>query len=228
MAKLALLLWLLYGASALGIRVAIQWRRTGSTGLVGIKYPFGSMEWLTEAGISAAIAAGLAAPVLDLAGAVDLIEALDRTGVHVAGVALFAVGLTSVIWSQAAMGSSWRIGTDPDERTELVTGGVFAVVRNPIYASLVPTLLGLALLVPNPFALASVAIFLATVEALTRLVEEPHLLRVHGEAYARYAARVGRFLPRVGRIKAAAPQPDLRRLLAGQRAERSCSADRGG
>jgi hypothetical protein len=32
-----------------------------------------------------------------------------------------------------------------------------------------------------------------------RGVEEPYLLSVHGETYARYVERVGRFAPRVGR-----------------------------
>ena len=33
-----------------------------------------------------------------------------------------------------------------------------------------------------------------------RFVEEPYLRRAHGEAYRAYAARVGRFLPRIGRL----------------------------
>ena len=31
--------------------------------------------------------------------------------------------------------------------------------------------------------------------------EEQHLLRTHGEGYRAYAASVGRFLPRVGRLR---------------------------
>ncbi len=45
-------------------------------------------------------------------------------------------------------------------------------------------------------------------ELQTRLIEEPYLSGVHGEQYALYAARVGRFLPRVGclrRISSAQP-----------------------
>jgi protein-S-isoprenylcysteine O-methyltransferase Ste14 len=34
-----------------------------------------------------------------------------------------------------------------------------------------------------------------------RLVEEPYLRRVHGCAYETYAARTGRFLPRIGRLR---------------------------
>jgi protein-S-isoprenylcysteine O-methyltransferase Ste14 len=41
---------------------------------------------------------------------------------------------------------------------------------------------------------------LAGMQVQVRAVEEPYLSLAHGEAYARYAARVGRFLPGVGRI----------------------------
>jgi protein-S-isoprenylcysteine O-methyltransferase Ste14 len=40
----------------------------------------------------------------------------------------------------------------------------------------------------------------AALELQTRAVEEPYLLRTHGEAYAAYAARVGRFVPGLGRL----------------------------
>ncbi len=41
--------------------------------------------------------------------------------------------------------------------------------------------------------------FLIALEIQVRLVEEPYLQRVHGEAYRRYAARTGRFMPWIGR-----------------------------
>ena len=52
---------------------------------------------------------------------------------------------------------------------------------------------------PNPVALVALALWLG-LEIQTRMVEEPYLLKVHGSAYAEYAARVGRFVPGVGRI----------------------------
>jgi protein-S-isoprenylcysteine O-methyltransferase Ste14 len=39
----------------------------------------------------------------------------------------------------ASMGASWRIGVDPSERTDLVTGGAFALVRNPIFSAMLLT-----------------------------------------------------------------------------------------
>ena len=48
------------------------------------------------------------------------------------GVALAALGATLVCWKR--MGTSWRMGIDPGERTRLVFTGPYAYVRHPIYA----------------------------------------------------------------------------------------------
>jgi protein-S-isoprenylcysteine O-methyltransferase Ste14 len=99
------------------------------------------------------------------------------------------------------MGESWRVGVDPGERTELVTAGPFALVRNPLYAGMIPFFIGIALLVPNALTIAGAVLLVVALEIQTRLVEEPYLRGVHGSAYADYAARVGRFLPGVGRLR---------------------------
>ena len=98
------------------------------------------------------------------------------------------------------MGDSWRIGVDADERTALVTGGLFGHVRNPIFSFVLLSASGLLLLVPNALALCAVALTLAGIQIQVRAVEEPYLLSAHGEAYADYARRVGRFVPGVGRM----------------------------
>lgn len=50
---------------------------------------------------------------------------------------------------------------DGAERTELVSTGPFALVRNPIFSAMVPALLGRALLVPNVAALAGITALVA-------------------------------------------------------------------
>jgi protein-S-isoprenylcysteine O-methyltransferase Ste14 len=42
---------------------------------------------------------------------------------------------------------------------------------------------------------------LLSLEVQTRLVEEPFLAGRHGAAYLEYARAVGRFLPRIGRLR---------------------------
>jgi protein-S-isoprenylcysteine O-methyltransferase Ste14 len=206
MAGLALALWSLFGIVAVVGRALLQLRRTGTTGLRGISGSPGSPEWLGGLAFVVSVVLGVAAPLLDLGDVVDPIGALDGTGTHVAGLAVFALGFAGVLWSQLALGSSWRIGVDESERTALVTSGPFELVRNPIFTAMTMVWVGLALLVPSVVSLASVALLVVALELQTRLVEEPYLLRVQGDPYAAYAGRVGRFLPGIGTLRAE-PRP---------------------
>ncbi len=202
MATLALLLYGVYLALAFGLRILIQFRRTGSSGFHGLGGRPGSAEWVAGVGFTVALLVGAAAPLLALLDWVEPIATLDTTVAHVAGLLLAVAGIGLTFYAQVAMGASWRIGVDPGERTALVTNGPFALVRNPIFAAMLPTALGLALLVPSWVALFGLAGLVAALELQVRVVEEPYLLQVHGETYAAYAARVGRFLPGVGRLRA--------------------------
>ena len=59
----------------------------------------------------------------------------------------------------------------------------------------------LALLVSNLLALAMVVCIFVGIQIQVRLVEEPHLIATHGDPYRSYAARTGRFLPMIGRMR---------------------------
>jgi protein-S-isoprenylcysteine O-methyltransferase Ste14 len=199
MPRTALAGYLVFGLLAFGWRSWLQWRRTGSTGLRGLGGSPGSFEWLGGALFVAAIVAGPLAPVLALRGDVAPLVAIPPALALVAGGGLYLAGLAGTIWSQLAMGDSWRIGVRDDERTALVTCGPYRTIRNPIYSFMVVALVGLALLTPNGVALLAVAILIVALEIQVKLVEEPHLERAHGEAYRRYRARTWRFVPGVGR-----------------------------
>lgn len=200
MATLALALYFVYLLLAFGVRMLIQLRRTGSTGFHGVGGRPGSPEWIAGVGFTVALLVGAAAPVLALLDVVEPIAALDVAAVHIAGFVLAVAGIGATFYAQVAMGSSWRIGVDPVERTELVTSGPFSLVRNPIFSAMLPTALGLTMLVPSWVSLLGLAGLVLALELQVRVVEEPHLLRAHGGAYAGYAARVGRFVPGVGRL----------------------------
>jgi protein-S-isoprenylcysteine O-methyltransferase Ste14 len=201
MPELALALYVLYIGLAFGLRTVAQIRATGSSGFKGISGRPGSAEWVGGVLFVVAVVLGLAAPILDLAGVLDPVAALDGEIGHAAGIGLFWGGLVSTLAAQFAMGEQWRIGVDESERTEMVTTGPFSVVRNPIFTAMVPTAVGVALLVPNVVAIAAVVALVVALQIQVRLVEEPYLLRAHGDAYARYARRVGRFVPLLGRLR---------------------------
>jgi protein-S-isoprenylcysteine O-methyltransferase Ste14 len=114
------------------------------------------------------------------------------------GWGLVAAGLFLTVLAQAQMGASWRIGIDT-ARTELVTGGLFSVVRNPIFTGMLAMVSGIVLVTPSAWTVMALGHYVLLVSLQVRL-EEEHLLRLHGDAYRAYAARVGRFLPGVGRL----------------------------
>jgi protein-S-isoprenylcysteine O-methyltransferase Ste14 len=200
MPELALILYGVYLALAFGLRTFLQWRRTGSTGFHGVGGRPGSIEWLAGVGFVAALVLGATAPLLDLVDLVEPIGAIDGEGAQIVGAVLAITGIAATLVAQFAMGSSWRIGVDENERTDLVTGGPFSIVRNPIFAAMIPTAIGLALLVPSWIAIVAVVGLIVAIELQVRVVEEPYLLRAHGASYALYADRVGRFVPGLGKI----------------------------
>ena len=200
MADVALWLWALYGVLAVAVPCALQLRRTGSTGLKGVSGKPGSVEWLAGVGLVGAIALGVVAAALADSGDVEAIAAVDGPGAHAAGVVLYALGLGGIVFSQQWMGRSWRIGVDERERTQLVTGGPFTFVRNPIFTGMIATSVGLGLMVPSVLSIASIVLLIGSLEVQTRLVEEPYLKQVHGEEYTGWASRAGRFLPGLGRL----------------------------
>jgi protein-S-isoprenylcysteine O-methyltransferase Ste14 len=106
--------------------------------------------------------------------------------------AIAATGATLVCWKR--MGSSWRIGIDPGEKTRLIITGPYAFVRHPIYALSSLLMLATMVTVPSPLMLAVGVVHLILLQWEARR-EEQHLLRAHGDEYAEYLCRVGRFLP---------------------------------
>jgi protein-S-isoprenylcysteine O-methyltransferase Ste14 len=113
----------------------------------------------------------------------------------VAALMLLAFGLVTA--AARAMGANWSIVARLREGHELVTAGVFAHLRHPIYTAMAAFLLALAIAFGHEFGLI-LAIPLFGLGTSIRIREEERLLRGEfGAAYDEYAARVKRFLPGV-------------------------------
>jgi protein-S-isoprenylcysteine O-methyltransferase Ste14 len=201
MPVVALALFTVFAALGFGWRSWEQRRRTGSTGFKGISGRPGSAEWFAGVGFVAALAAAVVAPVLQLTGVVSPVGVLHEPWIQTTGIVIAVVGIAATVYAQVDMGDSWRIGVDPNETTTLVRSGVFGRVRNPIFTAMMTFGFGIALVTPNLVALGGFLLLVATIELQVRIVEEPYLLTVHGDAYRDYLASVGRFLPGVGRAR---------------------------
>ena len=182
----------LFGFLGVGVRAWVHRRRTGRSPIRG---GAGMSGWV---GLGALALAFVAGPVAELA--FDTTRLVDSDWLAGLGLALSALGLVALLWSQASMGDSLRIGVDPSERTALVTAGPFRWVRNPIYSAMLVYVAGVALLVPNAASLIALGVLAVGLDLHVRLVEEPYLVATHGGSYASYAAGVGRFVPGVGKL----------------------------
>ncbi len=208
MTTLALVLYVAALVVLFGVRSWVQRRRTGSAGFHGISGTPADAGWWGGVLFVAAIVLGLAGPLLAVTGVVPTDPPLV---VQVIGLVIALVGFAATLAAQTGMGSSWRIGVDPEDRTDLVTTGVFAFVRNPIFTAMAVAQVGLVLLVPTWVSVLALAALVVAVQLQVRAVEEPYLRQVHGESYLAYAAVAGRFVPSVGRLPArsAASRPDV-------------------
>ena len=198
-AMAALAVYALYLGVGFGLRTWVQWRRTGDTGWRGISGRFGSPEWWAGVPFTVALVAGVLGPITALLG-LEPVAVLDGATSHLLGAALAFAGVLATVATQLAMGTSWRIGVDDTETTELVTTGPFALARNPIFTAMATTGLGLGLMVPNLVAMLGFVLLVVALQLQVRVVEEPYLLRTHATSYESYAASVGRFLPGLGRL----------------------------
>jgi len=188
-----------------GWRTWVQLRRYGSSGIVLFRsgrpgqhlrealFVVLAVALLAEAAL-AAVAPRRLPGLVPLAPATAAV--LRATGT------VMVLGATALMLAaQLDLGASWRVGIDQGARPGLVTGGLYRYSRNPIYVAMLAALLGFALLLPSWISLG---LLIGAGLGIRRHVrdEEAYLARAYGEEYRRYAARVGRFVPGVGRLRA--------------------------
>jgi protein-S-isoprenylcysteine O-methyltransferase Ste14 len=112
-------------------------------------------------------------------------------------VALACLALTIECWKR--MGASWSMAI-VQQKSELVTTGLFRFVRHPIYALSVALMVCSVIILPTLFMTIVAAVHIGLMNLKARN-EERYLLATHGERYQRYLDVTGRFLPRRARSR---------------------------
>jgi protein-S-isoprenylcysteine O-methyltransferase Ste14 len=115
------------------------------------------------------------------------------TAVAWLGVALCLGGVLILVISLVSFGTSFRVGIDVDQPGGLVTTGIFAVSRNPIYVGFFVFLLGQFLVFPSWTPLIALAV--ATLLFHRQVLREEEFMRQrYGREYGEYCGRVRRYL----------------------------------
>ena len=109
------------------------------------------------------------------------------------GVFFCLAGLSLLLWSLVSFGRSFRVGIDTEHPDQLITTGVFAFSRNPIYVAFAFILLGQFLIFPNwiLFVYLGAGIWLFQRQVLR---EEEYLKKHYGKEDLQYSHRVTRYL----------------------------------
>jgi protein-S-isoprenylcysteine O-methyltransferase Ste14 len=116
----------------------------------------------------------------------------------IAGAALIAAG-AAVLLSAFARFVLEGIGTPapvaPPE--QLVVGGFYRYVRNPMYVAVTATIVGQAALLGRPALLLYAALFMAAVATFVYVYEQPTLSARFGADYEEYKRNVRAWWPRL-------------------------------
>jgi protein-S-isoprenylcysteine O-methyltransferase Ste14 len=112
------------------------------------------------------------------------------------GIILAALGLVGLAVVHQALGRYWSWNLRIQEGHRLVTEGVYARVRHPMYTALFTHTVALGLASSNWLFMLFCAVRMAALyQRIAR--EEAMLIGQFGDEYRQYMRRTGRFLPRL-------------------------------
>ena len=114
--------------------------------------------------------------------------------VRITGLVLGASGVLFFAMATVTMKSSWRVGI-PEEKTTLVTSGIYAWSRNPAFVGFDLMYVGICLVFFN-IPLFLISLWATVMLHLQILQEEVHMEKMCGAEYREYRARTMRDLGR--------------------------------
>lgn len=110
-----------------------------------------------------------------------------------AGIVIGILGDGIFLAAVVCMKDRWRAGIPDQDKTEIVTNGIYRISRNPAFLGFDLMYVGIFLMYANPFS-GAFTIFAVIMLHLQILQEEIYLDEVFGETYRNYKKHVGRYL----------------------------------
>jgi len=119
-------------------------------------------------------------------------QLIDTMQAKLIGVALVIISFIIFIWALISFGDSWRVGIDEKTKGELVTTGIFAVSRNPIFIFINLYFIG-TFLINGTLIFLGFALLIVVGLHYQIIQEEKFLAKAYGQAYQDYFAGTGRY-----------------------------------
>jgi len=115
----------------------------------------------------------------------------------IGGILCLVLGLWLFHRSHADLGTNWSMTLEVREKHQLVTRGIYRLVRHPMYLSILLYSAGQALVLPNWLAGLSYGVAFVLLFAFRVGPEEQMMREEFGKDYEAYMARTNRLVPGV-------------------------------
>ncbi|HEX4924534.1 MAG TPA: protein-S-isoprenylcysteine O-methyltransferase [Bdellovibrionales bacterium] len=127
----------------------------------------------------------------------DAFDFRESPALIAGGAVLLAAGLY-VFWvSHRDLGENWSVTLELKEGHSLVTNGIYAKIRHPMYLAIWLCSLGQALVIPNWVGGAAIVLIWGVLYFVRIGREEKMMAEKFGPAYTAYMSRTKRLLPYV-------------------------------
>ena len=115
---------------------------------------------------------------------------------QIIGVVITAIGVLAFILSVLQMKDNWRAGIQKEEKTTLVTSGIYSISRNPAFLGFDLMYIGILFSFFNPYLCIATGIAVTLFHLQIVNVEEDFLKDTFGEEYLNYTRKVCRYIGR--------------------------------
>jgi protein-S-isoprenylcysteine O-methyltransferase Ste14 len=121
------------------------------------------------------------------------IQLLQTSFIQISGIVAMTIALVIGLAALFEMKNSWRVGIRYEQKTKLVTTGIYSLSRNPYFLSYDLLFVGIFLVFPIfIFLLLTLGLILTFHQMI--LEEERYLLGAQGTRYHQYKAKTRRYL----------------------------------
>ena len=114
--------------------------------------------------------------------------------IRIIGMVLGILGNIIFIVSVLTMKESWRAGVSYEEKTDLITSGIYQISRNPAFLGFNLVYLGMCLMFFNTILLIISLLAMIMFHLQIKYVEEPFLKQEFKEQYLRYYQQVNCYI----------------------------------
>ena len=116
--------------------------------------------------------------------------------IRIIGLVLLGLGVIVFTVSVLQMKDNWRAGVQREEKTELVTTGIYSVSRNPAFLGFDLMYIGILITFFNWILCAVTCVVMLLFHLQIVNVEEDFLIEAFGDEYINYRKKVCRYLGR--------------------------------